>query len=47
MEDMASILGKTPQTHGSDYKYNGNYLEIFEALKKIIPAYKIESLKLL
>lgn len=46
MEDMASILGKTPQTHGSDYKYNGNYLEIFEALKKIIPAYKIESIKL-
>ena len=46
MEDMASVLGKSPQTHGSDYKYNGNYLEIFEALKKIIPAYKIESLKL-
>jgi len=46
MEDMASVLGKTPQTHGSDYKYSGSYLDIFKALQKIIPAYKIESMKL-
>lgn len=45
-EDFASIAGRTPQTHGKDYKYQGNYLELFELLKRHLPAYSIESLKL-
>lgn len=45
-EDFASLAGRTPQTHGEDYKYLGNYLEIFQLLKKYVPAYQIESVKL-
>ena len=46
-EDFASLAGKTPQTHGEHYKYDGNYLEIFHLLKKFVPAYQIEAPKLL
>jgi len=45
-EDFASISGRTPQTHGKDYKYEGNYLELFELLKAHSPAYIVEALKL-
>jgi len=45
-EDFASLAQRTPQTHGEDYKYVGNYLELFEVLKKYVPAYKVESVKL-
>ncbi len=45
-EDFASLAGRTPQTHGADFKYIGNYLEVFQLLKKHVPAYTIESLKL-
>ncbi len=46
-EDFASLLGKTPQTHGANYKYSGHYLELFEAMKKHISAYPVEAPKLL
>lgn len=46
-EDFASLAGRTPQTHGEHYKYSGNYLELFILLKKMVPAYRLESLKLL
>jgi len=46
-EDFASLLGKTPQTHGEHYKYTGNYLELFDFMKKYVPAYRIEAVKLL
>lgn len=45
-EDFASLAKRTPQTHGSDFKYLGNYLELFELLKKYVPAYPVEALKL-
>lgn len=45
-EDFASLAERTPQTHGENYKYEGSYLEIFELLKKFVPAYKIEAPKL-
>ncbi|NLA24229.1 MAG: HipA domain-containing protein, partial [Bacteroidales bacterium] len=45
-EDFASLNGRTPQTHGENFKYLGNYLEIFETMKKFLPLYKIEALKL-
>ena len=45
-EDFASIAGRTPQTHGENFKYSGNYLELFTLLKKYTPAYTIESIKL-
>ncbi len=46
-EDFASLAQRTPQTHGEDYKYLGNYLELFHLLKKYLPIYKIEAPKLL
>ncbi len=46
-EDFASLSGRTPQTHGEHYKYSGNYLELFEIMKKLVPAYTIEAPKLL
>ncbi|MDI9881062.1 type II toxin-antitoxin system HipA family toxin [Flectobacillus longus] len=45
-EDFASLAGRTPQTHGTHYKYQGNYLELFMILKKYVPAYSIEAPKL-
>ncbi len=46
-EDFASLLGRTPQTHGANYKYSGHYLELFEAMGKHISAYPVEAPKLL
>lgn len=46
-EDFASIMQRTPQTHGEHYKYLGNYLELFQLLKKYVPAYAVEAPKLL
>ncbi len=46
-EDFASLSSRTPQTHGENYKYNGNYLELFQLMKKHLPAYTIEAPKLL
>lgn len=46
-EDFASLSGRTPQTHGEHYKYSGSYFELFEMLKKFVPAYLVESTKLL
>jgi len=46
VEDFASLLGKSPATDGEQYKYEGNYFELFEALKKYAPAWKVETLKL-
>ena len=46
-EDFASIAGRTPQVHGEHYKYLGNYLELFQLMKKYVPAYTLEAPKLL
>jgi len=46
-DDFASLAGRTPQTHGEHYKYEGSYLELFQLLEKFVPAYKIEAPKLL
>lgn len=46
-EDFSTLAGKTPQTHGAHYKYEGNYLELFQLMKKFLPAYRIEIPKLL
>jgi len=45
-EDFASLAGLTPQTHGAHYKYQGNYLELFDLMKKHLPAYSLEATKL-
>lgn len=45
-EDFASLAGRTPQTHGENYKYTGNCFELFELMKKYVPAYHVEAPKL-
>ncbi|MEX0995933.1 MAG: HipA domain-containing protein [Flavobacteriaceae bacterium] len=45
-EDFAALAGRTPYTHGENYKYLGNYLELFVLLKKMVPAYWVEAPKL-
>jgi serine/threonine-protein kinase HipA len=45
-EDFASLAGKSPQTHGTDYKYLGSYWDLFELMREYIPSYKVESTKL-
>lgn len=47
VEDFASLAGRTPQTHGENYKYLGNYLEVFQLMEEYLPAYKLEASKLL
>ncbi len=44
-EDFASLAGKSPQTHGTDYKYLGSYWDLFELMRENIPSYKVESIK--
>ena len=45
-EDFAALAQRSPQTHGEDYKYQGNYLEFFQLLKRYVPAYTVEAPKL-
>ncbi len=45
-EDFAALAQRAPQTHGENYKYLGNYYELFELLKKYVPAYRVEAPKL-
>ena len=45
-EDFASLAGRSPQTHGTNYKYLGSYWDIFELMRENLPSYKVESLKL-
>ena len=45
-EDFASLAGKSPQTHGTDFKYQGSYWDLFELMRQYLPSYKVESLKM-
>lgn len=41
-EDFATLSGKTRDTAGEDFKYNGSYEEIGMLVRKYVPAWKIE-----
>ncbi|WP_308302168.1 HipA domain-containing protein [Psychroflexus sp. MES1-P1E] len=45
-EDFASLAEMTPQTSGENYKYVGNYLNLFNLMKTYVPAYQVEAPKL-
>lgn len=45
-EDFASLAGLMPQVQGENYKYTGNYFELFRLMKKYVPAYQVEAPKL-
>ena len=38
-EDFAAILQMTEQGNGSNFKYHGNYAQIADAIRKIVPAW--------
>lgn len=46
VEDFASLLERTPYTHGEHYKYSGSYLDLFLIMKKYLPAWQLEASKL-
>lgn len=45
-EDFAVLAERTPQSHGINYKYEGNYLELFQIMQQYVPAYAVEASKL-
>ena len=44
-EDFASLIGKTKQTNGAEFKYTGSYEDIANEIKKRVAAYPIELAK--
>ena len=42
IEDFASVLGMTEQGADSNFKYDGNYVQIADAIREIIPTWIIE-----
>lgn len=45
-EDFASLSGRTKQTAGLDYKYEGSYEDVAQLIKQHLPAYRVETEKL-
>ncbi len=45
-EDFASLAGKTEENAGVNFKYDYSYEEMFELLKKYVPAYLVETEKM-
>jgi len=43
MEDFASVLGKTEQGADSNFKYDGHYAMIADAIRTIVPAWMVET----
>lgn len=41
-EDFASLIGKTSDTNGKDFKYMGSYKDIALAIKRYVPAWPVE-----
>lgn len=46
-EDFASLAKRTPQSHGEQYKYLGNYLEVFDLMREYLSTYKLDAPRLL
>ena len=44
-EDFASLSGRTKQTAGFDYKYEGSYEDVAELIKQHLPTYRVETEK--
>ncbi len=42
VEDFATLLGKSAEAEGDDYKYNASYLDMAELIKRYVPAAKVE-----
>ncbi|HLO80930.1 MAG TPA: HipA domain-containing protein [Chitinophagaceae bacterium] len=42
VEDFATVLGKSPETEGIDFKYNASYVDIAELIRRYVPAATVE-----
>ena len=42
VEDFATLLGKSPEREGNDFKYNASYEDIAGLIKKYVPAATVE-----
>lgn len=42
IEDFATLLGKSPEREGDDFKYNASYADIAGLIKKYVPAATVE-----
>ncbi len=42
IEDFATLLGKSPEKEGDDFKYNASYADIAGLIKKYVPAAAVE-----
>lgn len=45
-DDFASLAKRMPQTHGENFKYLGNYSQLFDVMQKYLPAFRVEAPKL-
>lgn len=45
-EDFASLVEKTSETHGQDFKYTGSYEDVATKIRELIPAWQVEMGKL-
>lgn len=41
-EDFASLIEKTSETHGQDFKYTGSYEDVALKIKELVPAWQVE-----
>ncbi|HEY5462054.1 MAG TPA: HipA domain-containing protein [Hanamia sp.] len=44
VEDFATLLGRTSEAEGDDYKYNASYLDMAHLIQQYVPAAKVELL---
>lgn len=42
IEDFATLMGKSAEAEGNDYKYNASYLDMAKLIEQYIPAAKVE-----
>lgn len=45
VEDFATLLGKSPEKEGDNFKYNASYLHIAQLIQKYVPAAKLEMIR--
>ena len=41
-EDFSSLLGRTEETAGADFKYHGSYTDIASKIRELLPAWPVE-----
>lgn len=42
IEDFATLMGKSPEREGNDFRYNASYLDIAKLITKYVPAATVE-----